>query len=71
MCIGPLAPKAPKAPPPPAAPLPPPPIPQSVVPKDRTDSRRRATLAGGRNQNRTLLSGALSTDGQGATLLGG
>lgn len=69
MCIGPLAAPRQATPPPPPPPVPPPPIPQAVVPTNR--SRQRRTLAGGRSQNRTLLSGVLTpSNSPGISLLG-
>ena len=72
MCIGPFAPKSFQAqtPPPPPAPLKPTSVPQNVV-FDRDKLRRRAQLAGGPGQNRTLLSGSLAAPpSSGSTILG-
>ena len=72
MCIGPFAPKTqtPPLPPTPPAPIA---VPQNIVSAtvDRSALRRRAALAGGPGQNRTLLSGSLvSIPGGGSSTLG-
>ena len=56
----------------PPAPTAPAPVPQNVVSTvDRSRLRRRASLAGGPGQNRTLLSGSLvSAPGTGSSILG-